>query len=54
MSAGRLCYFNLKTRNPAEINPHLSNRVGCRKFIGANYVLSPADTRHDPPSGWRF
>ena len=30
MSANDLCYFNFKTRQPAEINWYLYNKVGCR------------------------
>jgi hypothetical protein len=39
------CYFNFKTRNPAEINWYLYHKVGCRHATRdhANYMFSMAD-----------
>jgi len=45
MSAGDLCYFNFKTRNPREINWYLHHKVGCRLLTHdrKNYMFSSAD-----------
>jgi hypothetical protein len=45
MTANDLCYFNFKTRKPAEINWYLYHKVGCRKATrdGKNYMFSAAD-----------
>jgi hypothetical protein len=62
MSALDLCYFNFKTRKPAEINWYLHHKVGCRKQTrdGNNYMFSAADNPgivylpkqgHPPPAG---
>ena len=49
MSAYDLCFFNFKTRNPAEINWYLKHKVGCRHVTrdGLNYMFSNAD-KHTP------
>lgn len=41
LSANDLCYFNFKTRVPAEINWYLYHKVGCRKVTrdGNNYMF---------------
>lgn len=45
MNASDLCYFNFKTRKPAEINWYLFNKVGCRTATktGYNYMFTNAD-----------
>src|SRR5207244_327522 len=45
MSASDLCYFNFRTRNPAEINWYLYHKVGCRTSTrnGKNYMFTAAD-----------
>lgn len=45
MNANDLCYFNFKTRSPAEIKWYLHHKVGCHKTTkdGKNYVFSAAD-----------
>lgn len=45
VSSYDLCYFNFKTRNPAEINWYLYHKVGCRKVTHdhKNYMFSLAD-----------
>lgn len=45
MTANDLCYFNFKTRTPAEINWYLYHKVGCRVATkdGKNYMFSAAD-----------
>jgi hypothetical protein len=45
MSALDLCYFNFKTRKPAEINWYLHHKVGCRHTTkdGKNYVFTNTD-----------
>jgi len=45
VSAYDLCYFNFKTRHPAEINWYLHHKVGCRHVTrdGLNYMFSNAD-----------
>jgi hypothetical protein len=45
VSAYDLCYFNFKTRNPAEINWYLYHKVGCRHVTRDhnNYMFSLAD-----------
>ncbi len=45
MSAGDLCYFNFKTRNPREINWYLHNKIGClaTTFDEKNYKFSSKD-----------
>jgi hypothetical protein len=45
MTANDLCYFNFKTRKPAEINWYLHHKVGCQLSTrdGKNYVFSSAD-----------
>jgi hypothetical protein len=47
MSANDLCYFNFKTRNPAEINWYLYHKVGCRKVTGdgKNYMFDKSDDK---------
>ncbi len=42
MTAMDLCYFNFKTRKPAEINWYLKNKVGCETTTrdGKYYVFS--------------
>lgn len=49
MSAYDLCYFNFKTRNPAEINWYLKHKIGCRHVTrdGLNYMFSDSD-KHNP------
>jgi len=46
MSANDLCYFNFKTRQPAEINWYLYNKVGCRIATrdGKNYMFTSGIT----------
>jgi hypothetical protein len=46
MSALDLCYFNFKTRKPAEINWYLYHKVGCRRTTrdGKNYMFVAADS----------
>lgn len=45
VSSYDLCYFNFKTRQPAEINWYLYHKVGCRHATRdhANYMFSMAD-----------
>jgi len=45
LSALDLCYFNFKTRHPAEINWYLREKVGCRTSTkdGKNYKFSMGD-----------
>jgi hypothetical protein len=45
VSSDDLCYFNFKTRNPAEINWYLYHKVGCRHVTHdhKNYVFSMSD-----------
>lgn len=45
MSAIDLCFFNFRTRDPAEINWYLHHRVGCRRVTrdSRNYCFSTAD-----------
>jgi hypothetical protein len=45
VSSSDLCYFNFKTRHPAEINWYLYHKVGCRHVTRdhANYMFSMAD-----------
>ncbi len=45
VSSYDLCYFNFKTRTPAEINWYLYHKVGCRHVTRdhANYMFSMAD-----------
>jgi hypothetical protein len=45
LSANDLCYFNFKTRRPAEINWYLYHKVGCRISTrdGKNYMFSNSD-----------
>lgn len=45
MTANDLCYFNYKTRTPAEINWYLYNKTGCRSTTkdGKNYIFTNAD-----------
>jgi len=44
-SASDLCYLNLKTRDPGEINWYLYHKVGCRCVThdGKNYMFSDRD-----------
>jgi len=46
VSSNDLCYFNFKTRHPAEINWYLYHKVGCRHATRdhANYMFSQADS----------
>lgn len=45
VSSYDLCYYNFKTRKPAEINWYLYHKVGCRKVTRdhKNYMFSLAD-----------
>ena len=45
MSALDLCFYNFRTRDPAEINWYLHHQVGCRQRTsdGRNYVFSSDD-----------
>src|SRR3954463_9423539 len=45
MTANDLCFFNFRTRQPAEINWYLHHKVGCRRTTrdGKNYMFSVAD-----------
>jgi len=45
ISANDLCFFNFRTRNPAEINWYLYHKVGCRHPTRdhANYMFSDSD-----------
>jgi hypothetical protein len=45
MSALDLCFYNFRTRDPAEINWYLYHQVGCRKRTadGRNYIFSKDD-----------
>jgi hypothetical protein len=56
MTAQDLCYFNFRTRKPAEINWYLYHKVGCRISTrdGSNYRFTAADqpgTVHLPKPG---
>lgn len=55
MSGYDLCYFNFKTRNPAEINWYLKHKIGCRHVTrdGLNYMFSDSDkhNRNVPSPG---
>lgn len=46
LSANDLCHFNFKTRQPAEINWYLYNKVGCRTTTrdGKNYMFTAGIT----------
>jgi len=45
LTANDLCYFNFKTRKPAEVNWYLYHKVGCRTSTrdGKNFMFSAAD-----------
>jgi hypothetical protein len=56
MSASDLCFYNFKTRKPAEVNWYLHNKVGCTKITRdrSNYRFSSSDSRgivYLPPPG---
>jgi hypothetical protein len=58
MSSSDLCFFNFKTRHPAEINWYLHHKVGCRHVTrdGLNYMFSDADkhSKNCPSPGFVY